>query len=105
MSKKSVKFDKVVIVKSDRDKKFKAVFTNNEGKKKTIHFGAKGMSDYTIDKDDKRKARYLARHNPKVTKENWSVPDTPASLSRWILWNKKSYNESLKDYKKRFKLK
>ena len=105
MSKKSVKFDKVVIVKSDRDKKFKAVFTNNEGKKKTIHFGAKGMSDYTIHKDDKRKARYLARHNPKVTKENWSVPDTPASLSRWILWNKKSYNESLKDYKKRFKLK
>ena len=105
MSKKSVKFDKVVIVKSDRDKKFKAVFTNNEGKKKTIHFGAKGMSDYTIHKDDKRKARYLARHNPKVTKENWTVPDTPASLSRWILWNKKSYNESLKDYKKRFKLK
>ena len=105
MSKKSVKFDKVVIVKSDRDKKFKAVFTNNEGKKKTIHFGAKGMSDYTIHKDDKRKARYLARHNPKVTKENWSVPATPASLSRWILWNKKSYNESLKDYKKRFKLK
>lgn len=105
MSKKSVKFDKVVIVKSDRDKKFKAVFTNKEGKKKTIHFGAKGMSDYTIHKDDKRKARYLARHNPKVTKENWSVPDTPASLSRWILWNKKSYNESLKDYKKRFKLK
>lgn len=105
MSKKSVKFDKVVIVKSDRDKKFKAVFTNKEGKKKTIHFGAKGMSDYTIHKDEKRKARYLARHNPKVTKENWSVPDTPASLSRWILWNKKSYNESLKDYKKRFKLK
>ena len=103
MSKKSVKFDKVVIVKSDRDKKFKAVFTNNEGKKKTIHFGAKGMSDYTIHKDDKRKARYLARHNPKVTKENWSVPDTPASLSRWILWNKKSYNESLKDYKKKLK--
>lgn len=99
------KWDSVSITKSDRDKKFKAVFTNKEGKKKTIHFGAKGMSDYTIHKDEKRKARYLARHNPKVTKENWSVPDTPASLSRWILWNKKSYNESLKDYKKRFKLK
>lgn len=102
---KAVKFDKVVIVKSDRDKKFKAVFTNKEGKKKTIHFGAKGMSDFTIHKDEKRKSRYLARHNPKVTKENWSVADTPASLSRWILWNKKSYNDSLKDYKKRFKLK
>ena len=105
MTKTKIKFDKVVIVKSDRDKKFKAVFTNKEGKKKTIHFGAKGMSDFTIHKDEDRKRRYLARHNPKVTKENWSVPDTPASLSRWILWNKKSYNDSLKDYKKRFNLK
>ena len=109
MTKKGkVKYDKVIITKSDRDKKFKAVFTGKVGdveKKKTIHFGAKGMSDFTIHKDEKRKARYLARHNPKVTKENWSVPDTPASLSRWILWNKKSYNESLKDYKSRFKLK
>ncbi len=108
VKKKTIKFDKVIVSKSDRDKKFKAVFTGSDGKvtrKKTIHFGAKGMSDYTIHKDDERKKRYLARHNPSVTKENWSVPDTAASLSRWILWNKKSYNESLKDYKKRFKLK
>jgi len=99
------KYDEVKITKSDRDKKFKAVFFLEGDKKKTIHFGAKGMSDFTIHKDTKRKKNYLARHNPKVTKENWSVPDTPASLSRWILWNKKSYNDSLKDYKKRFNLK
>jgi len=105
MSSRKVTYDKIIITKSDRDKKFKAHLTAEGGVSKTIHFGAKGMSDYTKNKDPKRKERYLARHNPKVTKEKWDVPDTAGSLSRWILWNKPSYNESLKDYKKRFKLK
>lgn len=101
-----MKYEKVVISKSDRDKKYKAVFTSKDGKKKkTLHFGAKGMSDFTKHKDPKRKARYLARHNPKNTNENWSIADTPASLSRWILWNKPSLDESIKDYKRKFKLK
>jgi hypothetical protein len=99
-----MKYDKVVITKSDRDKKFKAVFTSKDGKKKTLHFGAKGMSDFTKHKDPERKERYLKRHNPKNTNENWSIPDTPASLSRWVLWNKPSLDESIKDYKRRFKL-
>jgi hypothetical protein len=29
---------------------------------KTLSFGAKGMSDYTIHKDKARKDRYIARH-------------------------------------------
>jgi len=98
----SKKYDEVIITKSDRDKKFKAVFYLDGNKKKTLHFGAKGMSDFTIHKDPKRKANYIARHK---VRENWKVPDTPGSLSRWILWNKPSYNESVKDYKRRFKLK
>ena len=105
MTKKDIKWDKVIIDKSDRDKKFKALFTNKDCKNKTIHFGAKGMSDYTIHKDEKRKDRYLARHNPKYTKEKWNIPDTPASLSRWILWNKPTFDASLTEYKSRFKLK
>jgi len=100
-----VKWDSVKISVSDRDKKYKAVFRNKDNRKKTLHFGAKGMSDYTKHKDDKRKQRYLARHNPKYTKENWKVPDTPGSLSRWILWNKPTLESSINDYKKRFKLK
>lgn len=101
-----MKYDKVVVTKSDRDKKFKAVFSMDDSKKKkTIHFGAKGMSDYTINKDKKRKDRYLARHNDKLTGEDWTNPVTAGALSRWILWNKTSYNDSLKDFKKRFKLK
>ena len=96
------KFVKVVISPSQRDKKFKAVLTDANGDTKTLHFGAKGMSDYTIHKDNSRKDRYLARHKKN---ENWNVPDTPGSLSRWILWNKPNFKDSVKDYKQRFKLK
>ncbi len=32
------------------------------GREKTINFGAKGMSDYTIHKDPERKQRYIERH-------------------------------------------
>ena len=93
---------KVVITEADkRDKKFKAVFRDKNNNTKTLYFGAKGMSDFTIHKDPKRKERYLKRHKPR---ENWSKPDNPGSLSRWILWNKPSYNKSLQDFKKRFKL-
>lgn len=100
------KWDSVSITKSDRDKKFKAVFRDSKtNKKKTLHFGAKGMSDFTIHKDENRKKRYLARHNPKKTKERWDIPDTPGSLSRWVLWNKPTLQGSINDYKKRFKLK
>ena len=35
-----------------KDKKHVAIFYDKEGKKvKTTHFGAKGMSDFTINKD------------------------------------------------------
>ena len=54
--------------------------------------------------NDKKKL-YLARHSPSKTKENWSVPDTPASASRWILWNLPTVKASFNDYVKRFKLK
>ena len=104
----SKKYDEVRISKSDRDKKLKAVFYLNGDKKKTLHFGAKGMKDFTLHSPnvrDEKKKNYLARHSPKKTKERWDLPATAGALSRWILWNKTSYNESLKDYKKRFKLK
>lgn len=92
---------KVVISKSKaKGKKMTAVFTDGK-KKKTIHFGAKGMSDYTLNNDPKRKERYLKRH---MKRENWDNPQTAGALSRWILWNKKTLDGSIKDFKKRFKL-
>lgn len=96
---------KVSITKSTKKgKKLTAVFqeVGNTNKKKTIHFGADGMSDFTIHKDKARKERYLKRHRKR---ENWEDPMTAGSLSRYILWNKTSLKESIKDYKKRFNLK
>ena len=64
-----------------KNKKYMLITPDN----KKIHFGAFGMSDYTIHKDDARKQRYIARHDNK--RENWDEIN-PGALSRWILWNK-----------------
>ena len=55
------KYISVKIEVSKRDKKFKATLITDDGKTKTIHFGAKGMSDFTKHKDPKRKERYLRK--------------------------------------------
>ncbi len=85
-----------------KGKKLTAVFYEDNKKIKTTHFGAEGMSDYTINKDDKRKDRYLSRHR---ARENWNAPMTAGALSRWILWNKKTRSGSIKDFKNRFNYK
>lgn len=92
------------IMKSDLDrKKYKAIFYNKDRSKvKTTHFGAKGMNDYTIHKDDERKERYLARHK---VNEDWNDYTSAGSLSRYLLWNKPSLSASFNDYLKKFKLK
>ena len=71
------------------DKKYMVTIDN-----KTIHFGAAGMSDYTIHKDDKRNANYVAR--PK-TRENWQDITTAGFWSYWILRNKRAREESIDD--------
>ena len=84
------------------EKKWDAVFEKN-GREKVVSFGAAGMSDYTKHKDKTRRARYLQRH--KGMGENWNQPDTPGALSKWILWGPStSFRQSVKAYKKRFKL-
>jgi len=71
---------------------------------KTIHFGAKGMSDYTINKDPNRKRLYLKRHQ---ARENWSKSGigTAGFWSRWLLWNKLTLDESIRDIEKKFRVK
>ena len=93
---------------TNKDKKYTATFCMCEKKDaccgtnyKKVHFGAKGMSDYTKHKDDERKERYLDRHR---ANENWNSPTTAGALSRWILWNKKTLRASIEDFKKRFNL-
>lgn len=78
-----------------------AIFKRKDdpSKTRTIHFGARGMSDYTLHKDKARRDRYDARHR---RNEYWNDPLTAGSLSKWILWNKPTKAESIRDFKKKF---
>ena len=92
----------ITLTKSDRkDKKYMVHLENG----KTIHFGAAGMSDYTIHKDLKRKQAYILRHSSGAENWNKSGLDTAGFWSRWILWNKPSLMDSIRDTEKRFVIK
>ena len=96
---------KLVSIKpsTNSNKKLMATFSNG----RTIHFGAKGLKDFTIyskgDKDvaKQKKDAYIARHK---VNENWNDPTTAGALSRWILWNLPTKEASIADFKKRFNL-
>ena len=68
--------------------------------KKTVHFGAAGMSDSTKHKDKERKERYLARHK---NNEQWNNPLTAGFYAANTLWNKPTITESIRDTNRRFK--
>ena len=94
----------VSIGKSTRaNKKMMAVFYDQAKKKvKTTHFGQETASDYTIHGDIARKMNYIARHK---AREDWNDYMTSGSLAYYILWNKPTLTESIKDYMRRFDLK
>ena len=90
-----------------KDKKYMIKYDN-----KTIHFGAKGMRDYTLmndksnkfyepNKEDREKVKknYQTRHS----KDPINTPFTAGSLSYYLLWNKPTLTASIRDYNKRFK--
>ena len=86
----------IVITPSDKPtKKYEARIHG----KKSIHFGQAGASDFTIHKDTERKNRYLDRHSKN---EDWHNPLTAGFYSRWILWNKPSLTESIRDTNRKF---
>jgi hypothetical protein len=68
---------------------------------KTIHFGAKGYSDFTRHGDEARKERYLKRHKPT---EDWSKSgiETPGFWARHILWAEPSIEQSARKVRERF---
>lgn len=87
-------------------KKLTAVFDLGGGRRITRHFGAAGYDDFTTysKRDrahaDRRRRLYIARH----ARENQTDPTTPAALSRYILWNKRTLRESIADFKRRFRV-
>ena len=86
------------IMKSSRkNKKYMAMFKDG----KVVHFGDTRYEDFTVHKDEERKRLYLLRHKKN---EDWNNPYSAGSLSRYILWNKPTINDSVEDFKKRFNL-
>lgn len=82
-------------------KKLMAVFKQDSGRNKTIHFGASGYDDYTLTGDKEQRERYRNRHD----KEDWTNPMTAGALSRFILWGEsKSRATNISSFKKRFNL-
>ena len=79
-----------------KGKKYDAIIDG----RKTVSFGAKGYSDYTIHKDDPRKKRYVTRHK---ANEDWKDYTTAGFYAKNILWNKQSLKASIDDVNKRFK--
>ena len=87
------------LYKSNRkDKKYMVKFVNENGKINTIHFGAFGMSDYTINKDEKRKERYIKRHS----KDYINDLNYAGAWSRWLLWGEKTLQASINEMQRRF---
>lgn len=66
-----------------------------------IDFGATGYQDFTIHKDEARKARYMARHKKR---EDWTKAgiNTAGFWSYNLLWNKDTIEKSAKDIEDRF---
>ena len=95
---KNKKVSLIKIVKSDKsDKKLMATFEIN-GRKKVIHFGAKGMSDMNKHHDINRRNRYIFRHHKDLKTND---PSRAGYLSMFVLWNKSSLNLSIRDYRRR----
>ena len=89
----------VIIKKSNKpEKKFDAVING----KKTVSFGSKGMSDYTLHKDPERKNRYVQRHR---ANEDWNKSgiDTAGFYAKHVLWNKPTLQASVNDLNKKYK--
>lgn len=86
---------------TDSKHKYTAVFDNN-GRKKTTHFGAKGMDDYTLTHDKEQRERYRTRHKKDLATKD---PTRAGFLSYYILWgDSTSLRSNIADFKSRFDL-
>ncbi len=104
------------VVESEKpNKKFKAIYKMDSGREKTIHFGAKGMRDFTLisnpkskfylpDKKDRIKVRdnYQRRHKKDLITANNKLGIGAGALSFYLLWTTPKMNVS--SYKRRFNL-
>ena len=96
--KKNKKVNLISIKKSNKKgKKLMSTFETN-GRKKVIHFGQAGASDFTKNKNIERRQRYIKRHLKDLRTGN---PSRAGYLSMFVLWNKPSLAISIRDYRRR----
>ena len=95
---------KMTIKRSNKSgKKYMAIFTKDNGRTKTTHFGAAGMKDYTLTGDKERRRLYRQRHSKDLRTND---PTRAGYLSYYILWGEsKSIRKNINSYKNWFNLK
>jgi hypothetical protein len=83
------------------EKKLVAVFEENDGRQRVVHFGQAGADDYTITKDKNQRERYRARH----LKDLRGDPTRAGYLSYFVLWgDSTSRTKNALAYKRNFGL-
>jgi len=93
---------KFQLIKSPNpEKKFRAIFTKEDGTQTHTDFGAKGYEDMTTHGNPFRRQNYIQRHR---TREDWSDPTTAGSLSRYILWETPNIEKNIRLFQRRFNL-
>jgi hypothetical protein len=87
---------------TDGKHKYTAIFLQDNGRKKTTQFGAKGMDDYTLKGDKEQRDRYRTRHKKDLATKD---PSRAGYLSYHLLWgDSTSFAQNLRDFKSRFSL-
>ena len=86
-------------ISSRKQKKLMVTLPNGS----KVHFGATGFSDMTQHGDVKRRDRYISRHKKR---ENWNKSGigTAGFWARWMLWNKNTLEDSIKNTEKKFNI-
>ena len=83
-------------------KKLMAVFQTDAGRKRTVHFGASGMDDYTKTHDKEQRERYRTRHAKDLLTAD---PTRAGHLSYYILWgDSTNLQTNISKYRKMFSL-
>ena len=86
-----------------KDKRFLAIFVENDNIKFKINFGSKNGMTFVDHGDILKRENYLERHS--ALNEDWENPTTAGALSKWILWGQSpNINTNIELFKKRFKL-
>ena len=82
-----------------KNKKLEAVIDG----RKTVPFGQKSASDFTLHKDPERKARYINRR--KGMNEDWTKSgiNTAGPYSKHVLWNKQTIQKSVNDLNQKYR--